>query len=50
MIDLNPYLEKYNDEIKLDATRETNLRKSRNAIEDTVVKYFENNNKKIITA
>lgn len=43
---MNPYLEQYNNEIKLDTARETNLRKSRDAVKDTVVRYFENNNKK----
>lgn len=46
MIDLNPYLEQYNDDIKLDSKREDTLRTSRNAIDDTIVRYFENNNKK----
>lgn len=46
MINLNPYLEQYNSDIKLDAKREDVLRTSRNAIDGTIVKYFENNNKK----
>lgn len=45
MIDINPYLDQYNDEIKLDVTKETNLRKSRDAVKDTIIRYFENNNK-----
>lgn len=46
MIDLNPYLEQYNYDIKLDSKREDILRTSRNAIDDTIVKYFDNNDKK----
>lgn len=46
MIDLNPYLKKYNDDIKLSSTREDQLRISRDAIDDAIARYFENNNKK----
>ncbi len=46
MIDLNPYLENYNEKIKLDSSREDTLRTSRDSIGDTIIKFFENNNKK----
>jgi len=45
MIDLNPYLEKYNNCIKLDSTRETYLKTSRDAIKNTIIRYFKNNDK-----
>lgn len=46
MIDLNPYLEEYNDKVKLDSSREGVLRTSRDSIKDTIIKYFKDNNKK----